>query len=166
MNDRIDQTPWDGNWKFRLKDRLRSLGFQSLKAYLGANPTLGYERIVTTLNCNICAMQIYGLQLRSASDVPEFRRQCQDVLVRLINSGLRRGWNLGVNFGRNWIDVSVRYVSIVAFENNILKIEKLEEYLDSILAYIASACPPSGWLPSGVDDDLISNAFNAVWPTD
>lgn len=162
MEEKVS-TPWDGNWQLRLQRKLDSLGFADLDEYLEAHPGIGYLDIAKSLgDANIAAMQIYGLQIRTAAETGRLRAAAADSLSRFLVQHVKRGWGRGYHFAGNvaaafgdWKVVLGRYSGTG---------RAFKERLDAITKTVRASNPPEGWIPSGRDDEILRRAFDECWP--
>src|SRR5262249_6983113 len=92
-------TPWQGDWKARLQEKLSLLGYGNLEEFLDANPGSGYVSLAKLLgDANVAAMQLCGEQIRRGFETNNIRFVAADCLVRFLNEYVPRGWKNGRHF--------------------------------------------------------------------
>ena len=156
-------TPWQGDWKARLQEKLSMLGFDNLEKFLADNPGLGYSRLAKCLgDSNVAAMQLYSEQIRRGFQTDNIRCVAMDSLVRFLNEYLTRGWKNGRHFQhRSTSAFATWHTAITALAGSDTAIErKLTKVFDSLEAMAI----PGGWLPKDKNDIFVVAAFEKGWP--
>ena len=156
-------TPWQGDWKARLQEKLSLLGFRNLEEFLDGNPGSGYVKLAKLLgNANVAAMQLYGEQIRRGCETNNIRSVAMDCLVRFINEYIPRGWKNGQHFQTRSASAYAAWstsISMIASSDTSIK-QTLKRVFDNL----KSLSRPTGWLPKDKDDVFIFEAFEKGWP--
>lgn len=157
-------TAWCGDWCERLVAAIRSRGYSGINDFLEDRPGRTYRAISKELGeQKFAPMQIYGMQLREAFQNGSLRRSAADALVRSMRQDMRRGWGVGLHADRCRATAFSHWRCMVIESCNID--EKHRECLVSVTEEIKRIGPPVGWLPKGVDDEIIQQAFAKCWPS-
>src|SRR5687767_9582388 len=95
--------PWEGDWKLRLSERLKRIGFTTLEEFLDAHPGVDYVKLARKFGeRDIAALQIYGEHIRHASIADCLRDAAKDSFVRFLSEHLKHGWGRGRHFDFRW----------------------------------------------------------------
>ncbi len=161
----LPTTPWQGDWKARLQEKLKTLGFSSLEEFLNAYPGLGYVSLAKHLgDANVAAMQLYGEQLRRGSVLNNLRFVAMDCLVRFLNEYIPRGWKNGRHFQHRSASAFASWSTSIAAHAS--SYSGIEQVLKQIFDNLESMPIPAGWLPKDSTDSFVVQAFEKGWPTD
>ena len=157
-------TPWQGDWKARLQEKLSLLGFHDLEEFLDGHPGLGYVKLATLLgDANVAAMQLYGEQIRRGCETNNIRAVAMDCLVRFINEYVPRGWKNGRHFQTRSASAYAAWSTSITF---IVSSEtSLKPTLKRVFENLNSLAIPVGWLPKDKDDVFVVEAFETGWPS-
>ncbi len=163
-------TAWSGNWRDRIRQRLRDAGFATIHQYLREFPGATYLELSDRLGCtikgggkDIAATQLQRIQFEEISSTCELRDAAMDALVRLLRQHLKKGWNLGGHAEFNRAGAKVDWVSLVATGTTL---PNAATHADAVWNRLISLEPDSYWRPESTQDPLIQDAFNHAWPFD
>jgi len=159
----LSTTPWIGDWKVRLQEKLSFLGFSNLEDFLHANQGLGYVSLAKMLgDANLAAMQLYSEQIRRGCQTGNERFVAMDCLVRFLSEYIPRGWKKGQHFEHRSASAFASWsTSITAIANSDTNIELK---LKLVFAQLDAMPIPVGWLPKDNSDNFITEAFDKGWP--
>jgi hypothetical protein len=155
-----DQT-WIGDWRERIRERVRSLGSVSVAEFLEHYPAEPYYKVARRLGNDVSAAQISRMQFEEAANRDEVRHRAMDGFTREIVENLKRGWGVGKHVEFRTAGVHAAWMALLEFRADAPHLRpKGAAVWDSLKALQ----PPRGWLPSGPDDPLIEAAFAQGWP--
>ncbi|MCY1040828.1 NUDIX hydrolase [Corallococcus sp. bb12-1] len=141
---------WQGNWKARLHDRVRELGFTSLTAFANARPTASLVALAEELGKDdIAGVQILSGLLAEAEQRKQVARFERDVLARMLSQSLPDGWPMMMD-DANRFAVAKALGRWSAYTPEAHE-ERISRAGDALLAHP----PPAGWRPLGPDDDIL-----------
>lgn len=163
-------TAWTGDWRKRVLERVREMGYQSVSDYLKARPGVPYLDLAEELSRplaggeygDVAAVQIEELQYLEAESEGKLREAAMDSLVRILRDRLGQGgWNegAGADFKRAWA-----YASWSGLVSRCGEDRVAEAYADKTWEALKELSPPRGWLPSSPEDPYVVAAFNKGWP--
>jgi hypothetical protein len=143
---------WQGDWEKRVYDRVSQRDFATLSAFADSRPTASLKELARELGPekDVAALQLERLLRQEARETGRVRRFARAALVREINEYFPQGWMRGdtVDFSR--ASVWAEWVSRLGEEHRAAA-----ESVWDRLKRLASV----GWLPMGVDDPIILEAF-------
>lgn len=145
-----DERPWQGNWKARLYERVRELGYDSLTAFAEARPTASLVALAEELgNGDVNAVQVFSGLVAEAEQRDQFTRLERGQLVRELSGGLPDGWPA-------LMDRKARFAVAKALSSWISFTPEAHQARASQVgdALLANP-PPAGWRPLGPDDELL-----------
>jgi hypothetical protein len=145
-----DGRSWQGNWKARLYERVRALGYDSLTAFAQARPAVPLHLLAEELGKDdVAGVQVLGGLHVEAERRRQVTRFVRDVLVRHFSESLPNGWppvlddesrfQIGKTFGCWTADTP----------------ETHKERVRQARAALRANPPPPGWRPLGPDDALL-----------
>ncbi|ATB38286.1 NUDIX hydrolase [Cystobacter fuscus] len=141
---------WRGNWKVRLYERVRELGYESLTAFANARPAVPLVALADELGeDDIAGVQVLSELRAEAERSHQVTRFVRDVLVRELSECLPEGWP-DVMDDANRFKVAMALGSWAAFTP-----ETHEERVRRARESLRSTPPPPGWRPLGPDDELL-----------
>jgi hypothetical protein len=145
-----DGRSWQGNWKARLYERVRALGFASLTAFAEARPAIPLSVLAEELGeDDINAVQVLTGLLAEAEQRKQVTRFERDVLVRQLSQSLPNGWPAVM-------DDQARFAVAKALARWIgYTPEAHQERARQVMAALLATPPPPGWHPLGPDDELL-----------
>jgi hypothetical protein len=145
-----DGSAWKGNWKARLHERVRGLGFASLTAFAEARPTASLVALAEELGKDdVAGIHVCMGLLAEAQQRRQLARFERDMLVRELNKCIPNGWPAV-------LEDPYRFPVAKALGLWIGDIpeahqERARKVADALLANP----PPPGWLPLSPDDELL-----------
>ena len=145
---------WHGDWKGRLYERVRQIGYDSLTAFAEARPAVSTLALAEELGVgDINAVQVNSALLLEAEQNNRVGRFVRDVLARYLSEYLPAGWPAVM-------DDKARLAVAKALSGWIVDIpEALQERAEEASqALLASPLPP-GWRPLGPDDERLQALF-------
>ncbi|OJT19638.1 NUDIX hydrolase [Archangium sp. Cb G35] len=131
-----DGRAWEGNWKTRLYERIRDLGYESLTAFASAHPTDSLVALAEKL----------GEHAERSKQVTRFVR---DVFVRMLSQSLPEGWPAVMD------DANRFKVAKAIGRWSAYTPETHEKHVEQARAALRASPPPAGWRPLGPDDELL-----------
>ncbi|WNG32178.1 NUDIX hydrolase [Archangium violaceum] len=141
---------WEGNWKARLYERIRELGFDSLTAFAEARPAVPLYLLAEELGeDDIAAVQVFSGLLAEAEQRKRVTRLVRDVLVRELADGLPGGWPTVMD-DANRFEVAMALGRWAAYTP-----ETHEERVKRAREALRASPPPPGWRPLSPDDELL-----------
>jgi hypothetical protein len=145
-----DGRTWDGNWRFRLHERVRKRGFESLTDFAEARPAVPLYVLAEELGKeDVAGVQILSELLAEAERRKQVTRFVRDILVRMLSQSLPDGWP-DVMDDANRFKFAEAIGSWIAYTPETHK-ERARQVRTSLLA----TPPPPGWRPLGPDDELL-----------
>lgn len=141
---------WEGNWKARLYERVRALGFTSLTTFAEARPTASLVKLAEELGKDdIAGVQVFSGLVAEAERNHQVTRLVRGTLVRELWECLPDGWP-AVRDGEAGFQVAKALGSWAAYTP-----ETHEERVKQARAALRAHPPPPGWLPKGPDDEVL-----------
>lgn len=140
---------WRGDWKARVRERLRGQGHSSLTAFAEARPTLALTDLARELGDDINAAQVFSELVVEAERGQWLTRLVRGQFVRELSQSLPEGWpSVMDDASRFKIAKALGLWSTFTPETHQ---ERVDRASDALLA----APPPAGWRPVGHDDALL-----------
>ncbi|QRN93383.1 NUDIX hydrolase [Archangium violaceum] len=141
---------WRGNWKARLHERARELGFDSLTAFANARPAVPLLALADELGeDDVAGVQVVSELLAEAEQSHQVTRFLRDVLARELSESIPDGWPAVLD-DANRFKVAMALGSWAAFTP-----ETHEERVRRARTALLTTPPPPGWRPLGPDDELL-----------
>ena len=150
---------WRGDWYERLKERVRSYGFETVTELADTQPTASLVTLTGQLadDRDIAALQIEKLLIDEAEAMGTMERCARSLLARRIHEELPEGWH------REWDD-DANFRRAHAYGSWCAHIpSRYDQSLDRIGEVIKTASWPEGWLPAGPDDPILVEFFRQYW---
>jgi hypothetical protein len=145
-----DGRPWQGNWKVRLYERVRELGYDSLTAFADARPTSSLVALAEELGeDDVAGVQVLSGLLAEAEQRKQVTRFVRDVLIRMLSQSLPYGWP-AVMDDENRFAIAKALGRWFAYTP-----ETHKSRADQVMAALRSTPPPPGWRPLSPDDELL-----------
>ncbi|ATB40315.1 NUDIX hydrolase [Cystobacter fuscus] len=141
---------WEGNWKVRLYERVRELGYDSLTAFADARPTASLVALAEELGPDdVAGVQVFSGLVAEAERNHQVTRLVRGQLVRELCACLPNGWPAVLD-DANRFKVAKALGLWSSFTPTTHE-ERVRRAGDALLA-----TPPSpGWRPLGPDDELL-----------
>ena len=139
----------EGNWRVRLHERVRKLGFASLTAFAEARPAVPLYVLAEELGSDVTGVQVLSELLAEAEQLKQVTRFVRDVFVRQLSQSLPDGWPAVLD-DANRFKVAKALGLWFAFTPEPHR-ERADRVGDALLA----TPPPPGWRPLGPDDELL-----------
>ncbi|MFP2931718.1 NUDIX hydrolase [Pyxidicoccus sp. 3LG] len=145
-----DGRSWQGNWKARMYERVRELGYDSLTAFANARPTVSLVALAEELGeDDVNAVQIFKGLVEEAERSRQVTRLVRGQLVRELSACLPNGWPAVM-------DAATRFRVAKALGMwSAFTPETHQERADQVMAALRATPPPPGWRPLGPDDALL-----------
>jgi hypothetical protein len=141
---------WEGNWKARLSERVRALGFTSLTAFAEARPTASLVELAEELGKDdLAGVQVLSGLLAEAEQRRQVKRFERDVFVRMFTQSVPNGWPAVLD-DANRFAVAEGLARWIGYTPEVDK-ERARQVMMALLANP----PPPGWRPLGPDDELL-----------
>jgi hypothetical protein len=164
---------WSGDWRARIRERLREKGFASVAAFVDARPKASLLGLATELGQatesglkDVAAVQLERMLLDEAKASGTLERRARDLLARRLHAELPEGWR------REWIDTPGDVTTPFFRLGRALSpwcaglgtyLPECSDAADRVFLAMSHAAFPEGWLPSGPDDPLLVDVFRAHW---
>ncbi|MCP3063325.1 NUDIX hydrolase [Myxococcus sp. K38C18041901] len=145
-----DGRSWQGNWKARLHERVRSRGYESLTAFAEARPTASLVALAEELGPDdVSGVQVYNELVAEAVRNHRVTRLVRGQLVRHLWGSLPNGWPAEMDDDNRFkvakaLGLWAGFIPETHKERGRLAREELR-----------SNPPPAGWRPLGPDDELL-----------
>lgn len=141
---------WEGNWKARLYERVRALGFTSLTDFAAARPTASLAVLAEELGKDdVAGVQVLSGLLAEAERRRTVNRFERDVFVRMFNQSLPTGWPA-------ILDDTGRFAVAKALSSWIGYTPEIhQDRARQIMMALLANPPPAGWRPVNPDDKLL-----------
>jgi hypothetical protein len=141
---------WRGNWKDRLYERVRELGYDSLTAFAQAHPTASLVELAKELGeDDVAGVQVFRGLLVEAEQRNQVTRLVREQLVRELSQHLPNGWPAVLD-DTNRFDIAHALARWSTYTPVTHK-ARVDQVGDALLA----TPPPPGWRPLGPDDELL-----------
>ena len=145
-----DGRAWEGNWKTRLYERIRDLGYESLTAFASAHPTDSLVALAEKLGeHDVAGVQVLSGLLAEAERNKQVTRFVRDVFVRMLSQSLPEGWPAVMD------DANRFKVAKAIGRWSAYTPETHEKRVEQARAALRASPPPAGWRPLGPDDELL-----------
>jgi hypothetical protein len=152
---------WVGDWRERIRERVQSLGSESVRDFLEHHPAEPYFKVARRLGNDVAAVQLARMQFEEAADQDEVRQAAMDGFSREILENLKRGWGVGKHADFRTASVYAGWMALLEFRADA---PDLRPKGDAVWISLTAIQPPHGWLPSGPNDPIIQAAFAQGWP--
>jgi hypothetical protein len=150
---------WEGSWRNRLRDRLRSFGCATVSELLEQHPGVPYLEIARRLGEDVAPVQLEWTQMEEARRSNAIRQAAMDSLARDIRGHLSDGWKASSS------DDSQTVLAIVWW---MIRLEQADSgtrpKAEAVWEALKGSCPPVGWKPTGCTDKILLGAFDKAWP--
>ncbi|ATB38075.1 hypothetical protein CYFUS_003501 [Cystobacter fuscus] len=141
---------WEGNWKVRLKERVRDRGFSSLTAFAEARPTTSLADLAEELGAqDVNAVQVFSGLVAEAEQNHQLTRLVRGQLVRELSDDLPDGWPAVLD-DTNRFEVAMALARWKSYTPETHK-ARVDQASDALFA----TPPPPSWRPLGPDDELL-----------
>jgi hypothetical protein len=154
------ETAWTGDWKARVLERTRALGFENLEQLLAAREGRTFEELAKELGPLVAPIQVEMMYLSESYDSGRILESAAESLARVIIERFRRGrgWGTGVRLEYRTVSALVDWK--VSMTRDTRQVELSEEQLDAITDALTKVVqPPQGWRPKNGQDPYIQRAF-------
>lgn len=153
---------WSGDWRSRVKDRVRQKGFESVVDFVSAHPRVSFFHLAKILGEDIAECQLREVYFSKVCELGCVRYASMDALVRELRSELKTGWGRGENSEFHAASAFASWESMCGC-HDIAGIDAIKQ---RVWFKIKDLKPPEGWLPESKDDPLIKAAFDEAWPVE
>lgn len=154
--------PWRGDWRARVYERARALGYTSVRALLEASPAAPYRDVARRIpGGDIAPVQLEKLSRAESIAAGTFAEFARDCLARYLRRDLPEGWPADA---AQSFDVARAYASWAAalfFDDTAGSDDDQCAATLGVLRRL-EAIAPTGWLPDGADDPRLLEAFDGV----
>ncbi|MBN9685905.1 MULTISPECIES: NUDIX hydrolase [unclassified Corallococcus] len=145
-----DGRSWQGNWKARLYERVRELGYDSLTAFAEARPSASLVALAEELGPDdVAGVQVFSGLVAEAERIHRVTRLVRGQFVREMSEHLPGGWPATMD-DANRFKVARALAGWASFTPDTHQ-ERVDRAGDALL----SNQPPPGWRPLGPDDELL-----------
>lgn len=155
-------TTWIGDWRARIRQRLKERGFASMTEFAGARPNASLLTLAHELGEeDVAAIQVEDLLHTEAFENRTMARFARDLFARRLHEEIPDGWNVSDRYDFRFRKAGAYASWGAAF------FEEDEAAADTAYECLLAQPIPRGWLPTGPDDPLLLRAFEGVvFPTD
>lgn len=145
-----DGRAWQGDWKARLRERVRARGYDSLTAFAEARPAIPLNQLAEELGKDdVAGVQVMSGLLAEAEQLKQVTRFVRDVLVRELSESFPSGWP-------TMMDDETRFqVAKVLGGWSADTPVTHKERVKQARAALRASPPRVGWRPLGPDDELL-----------
>ncbi|WP_338872261.1 NUDIX hydrolase [Myxococcus stipitatus] len=145
-----DGRSWEGNWKARLYERVRELGYDSLTAFAESRPTASLVELAEVLGKDdVAGVQVFSGLVAEAERSKRLTRLVRGQFVRELHAQFPNGWPSIVD-DTNRFDIA----QVLARWSGYTPVTH-EERVRQARAALRAYPPPAGWRPLGPDDELL-----------
>lgn len=145
-----DGSAWEGNWKARLYERVRALGFTSITSFAEARPTASLVVLAEELGkSDIAGVQVLMGLLAEAEQRKQVTRFDRDMLVRELHESIPNGWPAVLEDPHRFPVAKALGLWIGDLP------DAHQERARRVMMALLANPPPPGWLPQGPDDELL-----------
>ena len=145
-------------WPERVARLVRAMGYPNLQSFLAARPVATYFDVADEIGHDVAPIQVLCVQFQEAKLINAVRRAAMDSLSRRVLQEFPQGWG---------IDERAEYRAASALSTwtaSIVVSGDCEDYENRLDNIADSLQPPTGWIPIGPDDPVITAAFDQHWP--
>lgn len=140
---------WEGNWRTRLRERVRERGYDSVTSFAEARPTASLVDLADELGQDIAGVQLHDMMVDEAVRSHKVPRLVRSSLVRELWERLPDGWPPTLEEPhRVKIALALGAWSASAPFTFQGRVDRAGDIL-------MANPPPPGWLPQGPDDELL-----------
>lgn len=149
---------WQPHWPERIRERLASLGFGSVTAYLDGFPGESMVQLAHRLGSDVAPKQLTDLHLRERIAARQVRAGAKEHLVRCIVRHHSNGWGSGQHFDH--------VKSSAQWKTDLKRVcgDHLQSRLDEVWRALLEVPPPADWTPRTGADPVIGRVFDEAWP--
>ncbi|WP_375761327.1 NUDIX hydrolase [Corallococcus exercitus] len=145
-----DGRSWQGDWKARLYERVRELGYDSLTAFAEARPSASLVALAEELGRDdVAGVQVFSGLVAEAERANRVTRLVRGQFVRELSEHLPGGWPATMD-DANRFKVARVLAGWSSFTPDTHQ-ERVDLAGDALFANL----PPAGWHPLGPDDELL-----------
>lgn len=146
---------WQGDWRERIYQALEPLGYQSLTTYCANTPTQPLYLIAQQLGPDIAPIQLEWLLRQETEQDNNLDHFAQTILVRYLHELIPEGWGIAPDSD---------FLSAHAYAKWSSALGKGYKDLNKQVWAQLKASPAlfPGWLPQGVADPVIADAFRGI----
>lgn len=151
----MERSAWAGDWHARIYQLARERGYGAVTAFAESKPTATMLELADALGPDVAPIQLEEILRDEAIVAGRLKPFAQGLLCRRIREWLQEGWGSGEEFLSDLSGAFTRWegaVSMVIPEQDREVLWKRLQRLDVI----------PGWLPAGIDDPIIEQAFAGV----
>lgn len=143
---------WEGDWKTRIRERVKEKGYQDLIDFSEKNPSLSFFELTKLLGENIAPIQTEQMLSEEYYQKGQYTRYLKSSLARELKNARIDGWQTDEAF-----NISL-FSSIQNWKNH--SPDEYAYFTDKVLNILQhSDFIPNDWLPSGADDPIVLKIF-------
>lgn len=148
----IQKSAWEGDWKARLREKVKETGYETLISFAERNPKATFFELAKMLGEQVAPIQIQQLLSEAYYEQGQFARYIRSALAREIRHKMPEGWNTDESFDFK------RASAFTDWEHGTP--DEYEDFTEKVWEVFKNSSDiPEGWLPNGADDPIISQAF-------
>lgn len=155
---------WTGDWRARVQDRARRLGFECVWDVFAAHPGIPFGQVFrylreteTLQDIPIAHIQLQAVLFEEAETRRRTKEAIADTLVRQLREHLRSGWNRGKKVPER------RGRAAGEWELPASRTSPYYSISSRIFSALEELRPPDNWCPEDIDDPFIQEAFRRAW---
>jgi hypothetical protein len=147
---------WEGNWKSRIYQRVRSRGFDSVSQYASRHAGETLFALADDLGEDVAAIQVEWLLREEASVKGTTAEFARDLLIRYLRERTPDGWGVAerYDFEFEWAAAFARWTTGLD--------KSAESAADRVWEAFKKIDIPKGWLPEKSDDPILGQAFAGI----
>ena len=156
---------WSADWKSRVRDRARQIGFGDLWTCARAHPGAPFGQLFQLLrdteepnDTPIAYTQFQSVFFDDANSHGKVQDAVMDTLVRRLRQHLIRGWNIGKRNKEQKAEV------IAQWEVPPEQFELYSQIRNKVWGRLKEMPIPDNWCPDDINDPVIQAVFARAWP--
>lgn len=156
---------WSGDWKSRVVDRARRLGYPNIISAFKANPGVPFGKVFRLLretetadDIPVAYLQVQAVYFEEAEREGALREAVADSFVRRFREHLKGGWKQGKRLRER----RAQCLSQVELPTSL--IGRADDFPMQVWQSVNDLNPPDDWCPEDIDDPVIRAVFARVWP--
>ena len=154
--------PWQGDWRARIDQRVRALGFDTVTAFAASMPTAPYRQLAAALGDGIAPVQLEKTLRAESIAAHRFNVFARDCLTRYLRQDLPDGWARGAQAEFNTARAFASWGAALGDAPNEAADRSARDgaraQTEQVWRQLHRLASP-GWLPQDADDPLLQEAF-------
>jgi hypothetical protein len=157
------QDIWSGDWHAKIRGRVHAQGCETISDFAKRHPSLPYFKLARLLGNDVAAVQLAIVHFEEAKASGCLREVAMAAFCRALHQHLKRGWNKGMRVDFHTAGAYAEWRAMLesrAFAPELIPLG------EAVWKALKDSVPPTGWLPSGPDDPIVTAAFAKAWPAE